>query len=136
MNRLALITILIITIISACRPAPAPTPIADMLLVEPSTSLGPISPYLYGTNYGPMHAVPLDVLPLVENGGFTTLRFPGGAWTVKYGWESSQVGIATKAQDYQALQGGAMRIEVPFGTAGARPGISGKVVLVGSAWNV
>jgi len=23
----------------------------------------------------------LDVLPLVENGGFTTLRFPGGAWT-------------------------------------------------------
>ena len=28
-----------------------------------------------------MHAVALDVLPLVEKGGFTTLRFPGGAWT-------------------------------------------------------
>lgn len=60
----------------------------------------------------------------------------GGAWTVKYGWESSQVGIATQTQDYEALQGGAMRIEVPFGTASARPGLSGKVVLVASAWNV
>lgn len=81
MKRLALTTILIITILSACGPAPAPTPIADTLFVEPGTSLGPISPYLFGTNYGPMHAVALDVLPLVENGGFTTLRFPGGAWT-------------------------------------------------------
>jgi len=81
MKRLSLITILSITLLSACGPAPAPTPIADALFVEPGTSLGPISPYLYGTNYGPMHAVTLDVLPLVENGGFTTLRFPGGAWT-------------------------------------------------------
>ncbi|HSK88275.1 MAG TPA: glycoside hydrolase family 44 protein, partial [Anaerolineales bacterium] len=47
----------------------------------PGTSLGPISPYLYGTNYGPMHAVPLEVMPLVEEAGFTALRFPGGAWT-------------------------------------------------------
>jgi len=81
MKRLALISILIITSLSACGPAPAPTPIADTLFVEPGTSLGPISPYLYGTNYGPMHAVALDVLPLVENGGFTALRFPGGAWS-------------------------------------------------------
>ncbi|HZM22833.1 MAG TPA: glycoside hydrolase family 44 protein, partial [Anaerolineales bacterium] len=61
--------------------APAPTPIADTLFVESNTSLGPISPYLFGTNYGPMHAVALDVMPLAENGGFTVLRFPGGAWT-------------------------------------------------------
>jgi hypothetical protein len=81
MKRLALITLLIITILSACGPAPAPTPIADTLFVEPGTSLGFISPYLYGTNYGPMHAVTLAAMPLVENAGFTTLRFPGGAWT-------------------------------------------------------
>jgi alpha-L-arabinofuranosidase len=81
MKRLSLITLLIIISLSACGPAPAPTPIADTLFVEPGTSLGPISPYLFGTNYGPMHAVALDVLPLVENGGFTVLRFPGGAWT-------------------------------------------------------
>lgn len=81
MKRLSLVTILIITILSACGPAPAPTPIADTLFVESNTSFGPISPYLFGTNYGPMHAVSLDVLPLAENGGFTALRFPGGAWT-------------------------------------------------------
>jgi len=28
-----------------------------------------------------MHAVALDVMPLAEKGGFTVLRFPGGAWT-------------------------------------------------------
>jgi alpha-L-arabinofuranosidase len=28
-----------------------------------------------------MHAVPLGVMPLAENAGFTVLRFPGGAWT-------------------------------------------------------
>jgi alpha-L-arabinofuranosidase len=28
-----------------------------------------------------MHAVVLDMMPLVENGGFRALRFPGGAWT-------------------------------------------------------
>jgi alpha-L-arabinofuranosidase len=44
-------------------------------------SLGPISPYIFGTNYGPMHAVPLDVMPLAETGGFSVLRFPAGAWT-------------------------------------------------------
>ncbi|HZM20761.1 MAG TPA: hypothetical protein VFC02_03395, partial [Anaerolineales bacterium] len=66
MKRLSLVTILIITILSACGPAPAPTPIADTLFVESNTSLGPISPYLFGTNYGPMHAVALDVMPLAE----------------------------------------------------------------------
>jgi len=81
MKRFYLIAILIITILSACGPAPAPTPIPNSLFVEPGTSLGPISPYIFGSNYGPMHAVSLDVLPLAENGGFTALRFPGGAWT-------------------------------------------------------
>ena len=81
MKRLSLITLLIITLLSACGPAPTPTPIADTLFVESGTSLGPISPYLYGTNYGPMHAVTLDMLPQVESAGFTTLRFPAGAWT-------------------------------------------------------
>jgi hypothetical protein len=28
-----------------------------------------------------MHAVPLEMMPLVEEAGFTALRFPGGAWT-------------------------------------------------------
>jgi hypothetical protein len=62
----------------------APTPdvvVADALYVDPGTSLGSISPYIFGTNYGPMHAVPLEMMPLVEEAGFTALRFPGGHWT-------------------------------------------------------
>jgi len=80
MKRWVLITILVIFILSACGPTPPPTPIPDALFVEPGTSLGPISPYLFGTNYGPMHAVAMDMMPLAESGGFTVLRFPGGAW--------------------------------------------------------
>ena len=81
MKRTQLITLLMIFLLSACGPASAPTPIPDTLFVDPRTDLGPISPYLFGTNYGPMHAVSLDVLPLAEDAGFTVLRFPGGAWT-------------------------------------------------------
>ena len=80
MKRLFSITILILFLLSACGPT-TPTPIPGALFVDPGTSLGPISPYLFGTNYGPMHAVPLEMMPLVESAGFTALRFPGGAWT-------------------------------------------------------
>jgi alpha-L-arabinofuranosidase len=79
MKRFMFIALFIIILSSAC--GATPTPIPDTLFVDPRTDLGPISPYLFGTNYGPMHAVAPDVLPLVEDGGFTALRFPGGAWT-------------------------------------------------------
>jgi hypothetical protein len=81
MKRLAFTTLLILVLLVACGPAPAPTPVPDVLFVDPGTDLGPISPYLYGTNYGPMHAVVPEMMPLVEQAGFTALRFPGGAWT-------------------------------------------------------
>jgi hypothetical protein len=81
MKRRFLLAISILALLAACGPAPAPTPVADALFVEPGTHLGPISPYLFGTNYGPMHTVVLDKMPLVENAGFTALRFPGGRWT-------------------------------------------------------
>jgi hypothetical protein len=51
-----------------------------MLYIDPGTDLGPISPYIFGTNYGPMQAIPLDMMPLVAGAGFTALRWPGGAW--------------------------------------------------------
>jgi hypothetical protein len=73
--------LLMLALLSACGPTSPPTPIPGALFVDPGTNLGPISPYLYGTNYGPMHAVVLDVMPLAESGGFTALRFPGGRWT-------------------------------------------------------
>jgi len=83
--------ILLLLLLSACGPAATPTPVADALFVDPGTSLGPISPYIFGTNYGPMHAVPLDVMPLVEGAGFTALRFPGGAWTDTVDMKSFQI---------------------------------------------
>ena len=85
------ITLLMLVLLSACGPAPAPTPIPETLFVDPGTSLGPISPYIFGTNYGPMHAVLLEMMPLVENAGFTVLRFPGGAWTDTVDMRSFQI---------------------------------------------
>ncbi len=92
MNPRFLLVILILALLAACGPAPAPSPAPtlaptpvptlapDALFVDPGLDLGPISPYLFGTNYGPMHAVVLDKMPLVESAGFTALRYPGGAW--------------------------------------------------------
>ena len=96
MKRHLLTTLLLLTLLTACTPAATPdisptatapipvitpTTTPNTLTVDPAVDLGPISPYLFGTNYGPMHAVPLDVMPLAEQAGFTILRFPGGAWT-------------------------------------------------------
>lgn len=61
--------------------APSLTPAPGVLLVDPSGDLGPISPYLYGANYGPMHAVPIEMMPDMVDSRFTALRWPGGAWT-------------------------------------------------------
>jgi alpha-L-arabinofuranosidase len=81
MKSRSLLLAILVLILSACGPTTPPTPVANTLFVDPRTSLGPISPYLFGTNYGPMHAVPLEMMPLVQEAGFTVLRFPGGAWT-------------------------------------------------------
>jgi alpha-L-arabinofuranosidase len=86
MKRLFFVFIALSTLLSACgpgvvKPELTPTTSPNMLSVYPDTALGPISPFIFGTNYGPMHAVPLEMMPLVEEAGFTILRFPGGAWT-------------------------------------------------------
>lgn len=86
-----LIPLFLLILLSACGLAPAPTPVPEALFVDPGTSLGPISPYIYGTNYGPMHAVLPEMMPLVETAGFTVLRFPGGAWTDTVDIKSFQV---------------------------------------------
>lgn len=63
-------------------PAPTlvPTPIPNTLYVNPSISLGPISPLIYGSNYGPWLSVSLEMLPAAYDSGVTILRFPAGAW--------------------------------------------------------
>jgi len=61
-------------------PTIIPTPVADMLYVDPSVSLGPISPLIYGSNYGPWLTVSFDMLDEAYDSGITILRFPAGAW--------------------------------------------------------
>lgn len=61
-------------------PTPPPTPPPDTLYVDAGRSRGPISPYVYGSNYGPWVIVPYDLLDEAETAGITFLRFPGGNW--------------------------------------------------------
>jgi len=103
MKRLSAFTLLVL-ILSACLPstpmvAPAtptetavptatpppmptliPTSVPDTLFVDPSVSLGPISPLVYGSNYGPWLTVPFYMLPQAFDSGIQILRFPAGAW--------------------------------------------------------
>lgn len=86
MNQLRLGLLLVILLLSSCQGAPStvqpplPTPALGTLLVDTTQTLGPISPYIYGVNYGPMHMLHGDVMPLALQAGFTAFRFPGGAW--------------------------------------------------------
>jgi hypothetical protein len=57
-----------------------PSPIPDTLYVNPSHSLGPISPLIYGSNYGPWLVVSVDMLQAAYDSGVTILRFPAGSW--------------------------------------------------------
>lgn len=61
-------------------PAVSPTPYPNALYVDPNQSLGPISPLIYGSNYGPWLVVPFDMLTAAYDSGVTILRFPAGSW--------------------------------------------------------
>jgi hypothetical protein len=61
-------------------PTPFPSPIPDTLFVDPSVSLGSISPLIYGSNYGPWLTVPFYNLQQAYDSGIKILRFPAGAW--------------------------------------------------------
>lgn len=50
------------------------------LVVDAGEVIGPISPYVYGSNFGPLQVVPLDLIEAARDSGVTMLRFPGGRW--------------------------------------------------------
>jgi hypothetical protein len=58
----------------------------------------------------------------------------GGAWEVKLAWQSQGDGIATEPLSYKRLKEGRMQVLIPFDSA-SKPGISGRIRLVASAWN-
>lgn len=59
----------------------------------------------------------------------------GGDWRILHSWESQRIGVATQALTYEAVKGGGIRIEVELPAGSNKPGISGKVLLIVSAWN-
>jgi hypothetical protein len=61
-------------------PTPVPTARPGVLYVDPGQSLGPISPLVYGSNYGPWTSVPAGKLEDAEASAVTVIRFPGGEW--------------------------------------------------------
>lgn len=64
----------------AATPTPIPPPASGTLHIVPEAALGPISPYLLGSNYGPWVSVAPAMLPAAFESGVTIIRFPGGAW--------------------------------------------------------
>jgi hypothetical protein len=59
--------------------------------VVPAARLGSISPYLFGSNYGPWIAVPADMLSAAYDSGITVIRFPGGEWGDRNDLRSYQI---------------------------------------------
>ena len=58
----------------------------------------------------------------------------GQDWSVKYDWQTDQLGVATTALTWRPLKGG--RIEVPIDfDSGTTPGIKGKLRFIVSEWN-
>ena len=87
MKRAILIMALILILTGGCVPAgpetaspPSATIEPGQLFVDPSVDLGPISPFVYGSNYGPWTAVPVNMLQAAYDSHITVLRWPGGAW--------------------------------------------------------
>ena len=59
---------------------PVSTPVPDVLYVDAAQDLGPISPLVYGTNYGPWLGISLGIKPDAVAAKLTFMRFPGGNW--------------------------------------------------------
>lgn len=73
---------------ATATPVPQPTPRIEViatgypgeLQVDPSHGLGPISKYVYGTNYGPWVGLRPEILDEAKASGVTIIRWPGGEW--------------------------------------------------------
>lgn len=76
---LGLVLVFLLTACSTAVPQP-PTPIPGGIYIDPSQSLAPISPYVYGANVGPWAAVPFERIEDALALKLTFFRYPGGAW--------------------------------------------------------
>ena len=67
------------------------TVVAADLTINVDEKLGEISPYIFGTNYGPWVSLRPETLPLADAGGFTSVRYPGGEFGDKNKLRSYQI---------------------------------------------
>ncbi len=65
---------------SSPSPTLMPTAVPGVLYVDPAKDLGPISPYVYGSNFSEYGAVPVDMLQTAYNAHINALRGLGGGW--------------------------------------------------------
>lgn len=76
--------LLLVVLVTACAAPPAPPTAAPLppnaILVDANRSLGPISPWVLGSNHGPWTFLNPQVQPLAAAAGLRYLRFPGGNW--------------------------------------------------------
>ncbi|MFN8420875.1 MAG: hypothetical protein U0528_16780 [Anaerolineae bacterium] len=63
------------------------------LTVDPGTSRGTISRYVYGVNYGPWALVPPDLWPLAKEAQISYLRFPAGNWGDRNDIQTTQIDL-------------------------------------------
>jgi hypothetical protein len=80
----------ILLLLAACTAAPAapaiaptetvPQPKPGALYVNAANPIGPISPYVFGTNYGPWTFLNGGARPKAKEAGLTLMRYPGGNW--------------------------------------------------------
>jgi hypothetical protein len=77
---LGLFGLLCSTACAAVLPAPKAVIREDTLYVNPKQELHEISPYVYGSAYGPWVGVPFELFDAAKDSGITYLRYPGGEW--------------------------------------------------------
>jgi hypothetical protein len=70
---------------------PIPAPVDGALTVDAAQDLGPISPLIFGTNYGPWVSLRPETLPLAAAAGRPIIRYPGGEWGDKNDLQGYQI---------------------------------------------
>ena len=72
------------TAIPTATPLSAPTairtPPVGGLYVDPAQDLGPINPYVFGSNYGPWLGISPKALPYIAEAKLAFMRWPAGSW--------------------------------------------------------
>jgi hypothetical protein len=70
-----------------------PTAAQTGIQVDPTESLGTISPYVYGANYGPWALVSVEMHEAAAASGVTHFRFPAGNWGDEYDLTRQQIDL-------------------------------------------